>query len=156
VAYANQHFAAGIPGWKTDRGKIYIMYGPPNSIEAHPVGAAQPYELWHYREIKEFGPSEQEQGIPNDKTKVVTRKDVDMKFVDACRCGEFQLQPGPKLMTLLQQTRHKGTSTSSLHSDAHFLRLAGWRSDRRGLSLDKSPRNGHCVSANVAFIAVFA
>lgn len=69
------------------------MYGPPNSIEAHPVGAAQPYEFSHYREIKEFGPAEQEQGIPNDKTKVVTRKAVDMKFVDACRCGEFQLQP---------------------------------------------------------------
>jgi hypothetical protein len=73
--------------------KIYIMYGPPNSIEAHPVGAAQPYELWHYREIKEFGPAEHQQGIPNYKIKVVTRKDVDMKFVDACRCGEFQLQP---------------------------------------------------------------
>ena len=40
VAYANQHFAAGVPGWKTDRGRIYIMYGPPNSIEAHPVGVA--------------------------------------------------------------------------------------------------------------------
>ncbi len=93
VAYANQHFAAGMPGWKTDRGKIYIMYGPPNSIEAHPVGVAQPYELWHYREIKEFGPAEQEQGTPNDKTTIVTRKNVDMKFVDACHCGEFQLQP---------------------------------------------------------------
>ena len=93
VAYANQHFAAGVPGWKTDRGRIYIMYGPPNSIEAHSVGVAQPYELWHYREIKEFGQAEQVQGTPNYKTTIVTRKDVDMKFVDACRCGEFQLQP---------------------------------------------------------------
>jgi GWxTD domain-containing protein len=93
VAYANQHFAAGIPGWKTDRGKIYIMYGPPNSVEAHPVGVAQPYELWHYREIKEFGPAEQEQSTQNYKTTIVTRKDVDMKFVDACHCGDFHLQP---------------------------------------------------------------
>jgi GWxTD domain-containing protein len=93
LAYANRHFAAGIPGWKTDRGRIYIMYGPPNSIEAHSVGVAEPYEVWHYREIKEFGPAEQEQGTPNYKTAIVTRNDVDMKFVDACHCGEFQLQP---------------------------------------------------------------
>jgi GWxTD domain-containing protein len=96
LAYANQHFAAGMPGWKTDRGRIYIMYGPPNSIDAYPVGVAQPYELWHYREIKEFGPPEQEQGTSNYKTTIVTRNDVDMKFVDACHCGEFQLQPARK------------------------------------------------------------
>jgi GWxTD domain-containing protein len=93
VAYANQHFASGVPGWKSDRGRIYITYGPPNSMEAHTVGAAQPYELWHYREIKEFGPAEREQGTPIEKTRIVTRKDVDMKFVDACHCGEYQLQP---------------------------------------------------------------
>jgi GWxTD domain-containing protein len=93
LAYANQHFAAGIPGWKTDRGRIYIMYGPPNSIEAHPAGVAQPYEVWHYREIKEFGPAEQVTGTLNYKTTIVTRKDVDMKFADLCHCGEFQLQP---------------------------------------------------------------
>jgi GWxTD domain-containing protein len=92
LAYANQHFAAGLPGWKTDRGRIYIMYGPPNSIDAYPVGVPQPYELWHYREIKEFGPAEQEQGTQNYKTTIVTRKDIDMKFVDACHCGEFRLQ----------------------------------------------------------------
>ena len=95
VAYANQHFAAGVPGWKSDRGRIYIMYGPPNSIEAHPVGATQPYELWHYREIKELGPPEREHGTPNEKTTIVTRKDVDMKFIDACHCGVYQLQPVP-------------------------------------------------------------
>src|ERR1700691_3600852 len=93
LAYANQHFAEVVPGWKTDRGRIYIMYGPPSSIEAHPVGVAQPYELWHYREIKEFGPAEHVPGTLNYKTTIVTRKDVDMKFVDICRCGEFQLQP---------------------------------------------------------------
>jgi GWxTD domain-containing protein len=92
LAYANQHFAEGVPGWKTDRGRIYIVYGPPNSIEAHSVGVAQPYELWHYREIKEFGQAEHEHGTPDYKTMIVTRKDVDMKFVDVCHCGEFQLQ----------------------------------------------------------------
>ncbi len=38
IAYANEHFAAGIPGWKTDRGRIYIMYGPADEIDSHPSG----------------------------------------------------------------------------------------------------------------------
>ena len=40
IAYANEHFAAGIPGWKSDRGRIYIMYGPPDEIDAHPSGGS--------------------------------------------------------------------------------------------------------------------
>jgi GWxTD domain-containing protein len=36
IAYSNEHFAAGIPGWKTDRGRMYIMYGPADEIESHP------------------------------------------------------------------------------------------------------------------------
>ena len=38
IAYANEHFASGIPGWKTDRGRIYIIWGPPDEIESHPTG----------------------------------------------------------------------------------------------------------------------
>jgi len=38
IAYSNEHFASGIPGWKTDRGRMYIMYGPPDEIESHPSG----------------------------------------------------------------------------------------------------------------------
>ncbi len=38
IAYANEHFPAGIPGWKTDRGRMYIMYGPADEIESHPSG----------------------------------------------------------------------------------------------------------------------
>src|SRR5271155_4520817 len=38
IAYANEHYAAGIPGWKSDRGRIYIMYGPADEIDAHPSG----------------------------------------------------------------------------------------------------------------------
>src|SRR3979411_2465123 len=38
IAYANEHYASGIPGWKTDRGRIYIMYGKPDEREAHPIG----------------------------------------------------------------------------------------------------------------------
>src|SRR6202049_4150891 len=49
IAYANEHFGSGIPGWKTDRGKIYIMYGPADEIDSHPSGGA--YE----RPIEEGG-----------------------------------------------------------------------------------------------------
>ena len=40
IAYANEHFASGIPGWRTDRGRIYIQYGPPDEIEAHSSGGS--------------------------------------------------------------------------------------------------------------------
>ncbi len=51
IAYANQRFASGVPGWKTDRGRIYITYGPPDEIESYPSGAATepPFEHWRYR-----------------------------------------------------------------------------------------------------------
>ena len=68
------------------------MYGPPHSIEAHTVGTAKPYELWHYREIREFAPAERDPKTSTYQTTIVTRKDVDMKFLDTCRCGEFLLQ----------------------------------------------------------------
>src|SRR3954466_14876244 len=40
IAYGNEHFASGIPGWKTDRGRIYIVYGKPDEIETHPSGGS--------------------------------------------------------------------------------------------------------------------
>ena len=63
IAYANEHFAAGIPGWKTDRGRIYIMYGPADEVDSHPSGGTYqrpmdegggetstfPFEQWRYR-----------------------------------------------------------------------------------------------------------
>ena len=63
IAYANEHFAAGKPGWKTDRGHIYISFGKPDSIDSHPSGgnydrpmeegggqtSTFPFEVWHYR-----------------------------------------------------------------------------------------------------------
>src|SRR5208282_2436691 len=65
IAYANEHFASGIPGWKTDRGRIYIIWGAPDEIDAHPTGgtydrpASQgggetttyPWESWRYRHL---------------------------------------------------------------------------------------------------------
>jgi len=50
IAYANQKFASKIEGWKTDRGRIYIMFGPPDEIEMHPDRAS-----WLYRKIPGVG-----------------------------------------------------------------------------------------------------
>jgi GWxTD domain-containing protein len=85
IAYANEHYAAGKPGWKTDRGHIYISFGAPDSIESHPAGgtfqrpldegggqtATFPFETWHYRYIEGIGDN------------------LDLEFVDTCQCGDY-------------------------------------------------------------------
>ena len=87
IAYANEHFPAGIPGWRTDRGRIYIMYGPPDQIDAHSSGGMYerpieegggststfPFEDWRYRYIEGIG------------------QDINMEFVDTCMCGDYHL-----------------------------------------------------------------
>lgn len=82
LAFANEHFAAGVPGWKTDRGRIYIIYGPPDRIEAAPVPEfakgivdkhSRPYQIWHYNHMKGIGDSQ------------------DIKFVDVCSCGDYRM-----------------------------------------------------------------
>ncbi|MGO9168830.1 MAG: GWxTD domain-containing protein, partial [Candidatus Sulfotelmatobacter sp.] len=69
IAYANEHFAAGIPGWKSDRGRIYIMYGPADEVDSHPSGGSYerpleegggetstfPFEDWRYRYLEGIG-----------------------------------------------------------------------------------------------------
>jgi TonB family protein len=89
IAYANEHFAANAPGWKSDRGHIYIAYGKPESIGSHPSaapgsGSSFPYEIWHYRHIDGIG----------DK--------VDLKFVDTCNCGEYHYTIDPTGKDLLK------------------------------------------------------
>jgi len=87
IAYANEHFASGMPGWKTDRGRIWIMYGKPDEIDAHPSGgeyerpidegggdtSTYPFEDWRYRYLDGVG------------------QDVNLEFVDPCMCGEYHL-----------------------------------------------------------------
>ena len=69
IVYANEHFASGIPGWKTDRGRTYITYGPPAQTESHPSGGSYnreiyegsnmtstfPFEKWRYRHLDGIG-----------------------------------------------------------------------------------------------------
>lgn len=54
VAYANDHFrVGGTPGWKTDRGRVYITYGKPDQIDRHPNESnSKPYEIWYYNSIQ--------------------------------------------------------------------------------------------------------
>lgn len=87
IAYANEHFAAGIPGWRTDRGRMYIMYGKPDSIDSHPMGGpyqrpaeegggsteTYPFEVWRYRYLEGIG------------------QEVEIEFVDTCGCGEYHM-----------------------------------------------------------------
>ncbi len=87
IAYANEHFAAGVPGWRTDRGRIYIMYGKPDEIDAHPSGGMYhrpaeegggetstfPFEVWRYRYLEGVG------------------QEIQIEFVDTCMCGEYHM-----------------------------------------------------------------
>ncbi len=87
MAYANEHFPAGIPGWKTDRGRIYIMYGPADEVESHPSGGSYerpmeegggetstfPFEDWRYRYLEGIG------------------QEVIIEFVDRCMCGDYHM-----------------------------------------------------------------
>jgi GWxTD domain-containing protein len=85
IAYANEHYAAGKPGWKTDRGHIYISFGAADSIDSHPSGGSYqrpmdegggststfPFEVWHYRYLEGVG------------------ENIDLEFVDSCQCGDY-------------------------------------------------------------------
>lgn len=81
LEFANQHFAATAPGWKSDRGHVYIVYGPPDSIQTQaPTSTTSPQQLWTYGHM---------QGKVGE---------VQLKFVDRCRCGDYKLEtPLPDL-----------------------------------------------------------
>ena len=87
IAYANEHFAAGKPGWRSDRGRIYITYGPADEVNAHPAGGTYnrpqeegggttstfPYEDWRYRYLEGVG------------------QNIEIEFVDDCMCGDYRM-----------------------------------------------------------------
>jgi GWxTD domain-containing protein len=91
IAYANEHFASGIPGWKSDRGRIWIMYGKPDERETHPSGGSYdrpsyegggntttyPFEIWFYRYLAGVGSG------------------VEIEFVDPTGSGEYRIARSP-------------------------------------------------------------
>ncbi len=92
IAYANERFASGLPGWLTDRGRVYIIHGPPAEIESHPTGgnynrpfhegggstSTYPFEVWRYRYIEGMG------------------NDIVIEFVDPTMSGEYRLALNPE------------------------------------------------------------
>jgi GWxTD domain-containing protein len=76
IAYANEHFASSVPGWRTDRGRIYIVYGPPDEIDDH-RGASLPRQAWLYRHIEGLGVG------------------VVVEFTDRGRTGDFRMTAAP-------------------------------------------------------------
>lgn len=91
IAYANENFTSGKPGWMTDRGRIYITWGKPDSIESRPMGGAYdrpawegggttttyPFEIWFYRNLDGIGSG------------------IEIEFVDPTGTGEYRIATNP-------------------------------------------------------------
>ena len=108
IAYANERFASGIPGWKTDRGRIYIMYGPADEIEDHSSGgtyerpmeegggetSTYPFQQWRYRYIEGIGTN------------------IIIEFVDPTMSGEFHMTMDPSEKDALLYVPNAGLTMS--------------------------------------------
>jgi GWxTD domain-containing protein len=104
IAYANEHYAAGIPGWKTDRGRMYIVFGPADEIDSHPSGGSYerpmeegggetstfPFETWRYRYLEGIG------------------QEVIIEFVDSCMCGDYHMTMDRSEKDALKYTPNAG------------------------------------------------
>jgi GWxTD domain-containing protein len=110
LAYADEHFASGIPGRKTDRGHIYILWGPPDEIESHPTGGTYdrpmeqgggstttyPWEVWRYRHLEGIG------------------ENIEIEFVDPTGSGEYHITGDPCEKDALSHVPGAGASLNEL------------------------------------------
>lgn len=108
IAYANEHFASGIPGWMTDRGRIYITWGKPDSVESHPAGGSYdrpsyegggstttyPFEVWFYRHLDNVGDG------------------IEIEFVDPTGTGEYRIATSPYEKDALLMVPGAGLTTA--------------------------------------------
>jgi len=108
IAYANEHFASGIPGWMTDRGRVYITWGKPDSVESHPSGGSYdrpsyegggstttyPFETWFYRHLDNVGDG------------------VEIEFVDPTGTGEYRIARSPYEKDALLMVPGAGLTTA--------------------------------------------
>ena len=135
IAYANEHFAAGVPGWKTDRGRMYIVYGPPDEIESHPSGGTYerpmdegggetstfPFEDWRYRYIEGIG------------------QEVIIEFVDDCMCGAYEMTMDRSRKDALLMTPNAGlTMWEQMGMASKTQRFQGGSMERLGLGPQSS------------------
>ncbi len=131
IAYANENFTSGFPGWKTDRGMIYIKFGEPHRRERHPTGghyqrstregggstSTYPFERWEYRYLEGVG------------------QDIEIEFVDPSLTGEYRLTTSPDDKDALLLTPNAGLT------DAEMMGLVGQKIDR--IVRKTSPMPGH-------------
>ena len=110
LAYADEHFSSGIPGRKTDRGHIYIIWGPPDEIESHLTGgayqrsmgqgggesSAYPWEQWRYRHLEGIG------------------ENIEIEFVDPSGSGEYHIAYDPCEKDALAHVPGAGLSLSEM------------------------------------------
>jgi GWxTD domain-containing protein len=130
IAYANEHFAAGVPGWRTDRGRIYIVFGKPDEIDSHPSGGTYerpidegggetstfPFEDWRYRYIEGIG------------------QEVIIEFVDNCMCGEYHMTMDRSEKDALLMTPNAGlTMWEQMGMASKAQRFTGNGMERLGL-----------------------
>jgi len=145
IAYANEHFASGFAGWRSDRGRIYIMYGKPDDLESHTQGenwerpldqgggqtSTYAYEDWTYHYIEGIG------------------ENVELEFVDPTGTGEFHLTTDPSEkdallmvpgagLTLAEQEGLSCKSARFLNSDGSHMAPSVYGA--RGSSLDEFNR----------------
>jgi GWxTD domain-containing protein len=122
IQYANEHYAAGIPGWRTDRGRIYIVWGAPDEIESHASGGSYqrdakegggqtstfPFERWRYRYLE---------GIGNE---------IIIEFVDNCQCNDYHIALDPNEKDALLHTPGGGpTSMEEMGRGNRGARMMG-------------------------------
>jgi GWxTD domain-containing protein len=135
IAYANEHFAAGIPGWKTDRGRIYIMYGPADEVDSHPSGGTYerpmeegggetstfPFEDWRYRYLEGIG------------------QEVIIEFVDDCQCGAYEMTMDRSKKDALLYTPNAGlTMYEQMGMSSKAQRFSGGGLERLGAGPNSS------------------
>jgi GWxTD domain-containing protein len=135
IAYANEHFAAGVPGWKTDRGRMYIVFGKPDEIDSHPSGGTYerpmeegggetstfPFEDWRWRYIEGIG------------------QEVIVEFVDTCMCGEYHMTLDRSEKDALLMTPNAGlTLYEQMGMASKAQRFSGSGLERLGMGPDSA------------------
>jgi GWxTD domain-containing protein len=112
IAYANEWFTSAAPGWKTDRGRVYIIHGPPDQVDRHAAGGpyirppeegggsttTYPFEKWWYRQMEGLGA-------------------VELEFVDPSYTGEYRLAQGPFEKDALKYLPGVGLTASELEGE---------------------------------------
>ena len=127
IAYANQHFTSGVPGWRTDRGRVYITWGPPDDRETHPTGghyyrsdregggetSRYPWEKWWYRHIDGIGDG------------------IELLFSDSSISGEYRLAMYPDELDALLNVDGAGLTLAEQMGladkrDRAYFNPSGW------------------------------